>query len=167
MQHSFKLADHALEKHRQHLSQFSQELAEEINQNNLKQSTIALHDLVKQHQELSQNKPLMFGKKAWETQCQAIEAEYRELKNQYENKKEKGVKNLLNDPGFKKYAWKEYQNKHPEQADKYQNLSKSYPIIKKYVQEVELAQNMERRQQQLKQQQARPKEKSKYRGQGR
>lgn len=167
MQHSFKLADQTLQKHHGHLRQFSKELAEEINQNNLKQSASELQDLVKQHKELSQNKPLLFGKKAWEEQCKAIEAEYRELKNQHQNKKDQGVKKLLDDPGFKTYAWKEYQKQHPEQADKYQRLSRSYPVIKKHVQELELIQNLERRQQQLKQKQATPKEKSQDRGQSR
>ena len=67
-----------------------------------------------------------------------------------------GISTLLEDAKFKKYAWKEYQNAHPEQADKYQRVSRSYPIIKQYVQTVqkerEQAQQLERRQQQAKEQ---------------
>ena len=164
MQHSFKLADQAIHQHRQHLSQFNQELATEVNQNNLKHSHATLQDLAQQYEELGQNKPLLFGKKAWEEQRQSISSEYRQLKQQHEHDQKHGMDSLLENSDFKKYAWKEYQNAHPEQADKYQRISRSYPVIKQYVQTIEKAreqaQQLERRQQQIKEQLTTPKRKS-------
>ena len=164
MQECFQAADQAIQQHREQLSQFSKELAAEINQNNLKQSYATLKDLAQQYEELGQNKPLLFGKKAWEAQRQSISNEYRQLKQEHEHNQKHGISTLLEDAKFKKYAWKEYQNTHPEQADKYQRVSRSYPIIKQYVQtlqkEREQAQQLERRQQQAKEQSVAPKRKS-------
>jgi hypothetical protein len=46
-----------------HKNEFNQQLAQEIVKSGLKQSHDKLQSLVDQHNELTQNKPLLFGKK--------------------------------------------------------------------------------------------------------
>jgi hypothetical protein len=127
----------------------------------LKQSHDKLQSLVDQHNELTQHKPLLFGKKAWEAQRDEIYQEHKKLKGQHEHQKKHGVKDLLENEKFKEHAWKQYQQQHPAKAKQYQTLYPSYQVIKKCVDEIKAEQQMKLRQeQQLKAQQHVPKMKS-------
>ena len=127
----------------------------------LQQSQAKLQSLVDQHNELGQNKPLLFGKKAWEAQRDALYQEHKQLKSQHEQQKKNGVKELLENDKFREHAWKQYQKQHPVKAEQYQNLHRSYRVIKKHVDEIKAEQQMKLRQeQQLKAQQHAPKMKS-------
>jgi hypothetical protein len=150
-----------LTKHHKHQNEFNQQLAQEIVKSGLKQSHDKLQSLVDQHNELTQNKPLLFGKKAWETQRDEIYQEHKKLKGQHEHQKKHGVKDLLDNEKFKEHAWKQYQQQHPAKAKQYQTLYPSYQVIKKCVDEIKAEQQMKLRQeQQLKAQQHVPKMKS-------
>jgi len=63
MQRNLKQAEITLTKHHKHQNEFNQQLAQEIVKSGLKQSHDKLQSLVDQHNELTQNKPLLFGKK--------------------------------------------------------------------------------------------------------
>nr|QBK17974.1 MobA_MobL family protein [Acinetobacter seifertii] len=63
-----------------------------------------MQSLVDQHNELGQNKPLLFGKKAWEAQRDALYQEYKQLKGQHEQQKKSGVKELLEKEAFREHA---------------------------------------------------------------
>lgn len=161
MQRNLEKAENTLRKRQKHKNEFNQQLAEEIVKSGLKQSHDKLQSLVDQHNELAQNKPLLFGKKAWEAQGDAIYQEHKELKGQHEYQKKNGVKDLLENDKFKAHAWKQYQKQHPAKAEQYQNLYQSYRVIKKCVDEIKAEQQMKLRQeQQLKAQQQAPKMKS-------
>ena len=161
MQDVFKKAENTLGKMQKHKNEFNQQLAQEIVKSGLKQSHDKLQSLVDQHNELTQNKPLLFGKKAWEAQRDAIYQEHKKLKGQHEHQKKHGVKDLLENDKFKEHAWKQYQQQHPAKAKQYQTLYPSYQVIKKCVDEIKAEQQMKLRQeQQLKAQQHAPKMKS-------
>jgi len=161
MQDVFKKAENTLGKMQKHKNEFSQQLAQDIVKSGLKQSHDKLQSLVDQHNELGQNKPLLFGKKAWEAQRDAIYQEHKQLKGRHEYQKKNGVKDLLENEKFKEYAWKQYQKQHPAKAEQYQNLYKNYQTIKTCVDEIKAEQQMKLRQeQQLKTNQQAPKMKS-------
>jgi hypothetical protein len=151
MQDVFKKAENTLGKMQQHKNEFSQQLAQDIVKSGLKQSHDKLQSLVDQHNELTKNKPLLFGKKkAWEAQRDAIYQEHKQLKgrHEYQKKKKNGVKDLLENEKFKEHAWKQYQKQHPAKADQYQNLYKNYRTIKTCVDEIKAEQQMKLRQEQ-------------------
>ena len=161
MQDVFKKAENTLGKMQKHKNEFSQQLAQDIVKSRLKQSHDKLQSLVDQHNELGQNKPLLFGKKAWEAQRNALYQEHKQLKGRHEYQKKNGVKDLLENDKFKEHAWKQYQKQHPEKAGQYQNLYKNYQTIKTCVNEIKAEQQMKLRQeQQLKAKQQAPKMKS-------
>ena len=160
MQQHLEKAEKTLSKQYKHQNEFNKQLAQEIVKSGLKQSHDKLQSLVDQHNELGQNKPLLFGKKAWETQREAIYQEHKKLKGQHEHQKKNGVKELLQNDAFKEHAWKTYQKQHPEKAKQYQTLYQSYKVIKKCVDETKTEQQMKLRQEQLKAQQHVPKMKS-------
>ncbi|MDP1389560.1 nickase, partial [Acinetobacter lwoffii] len=161
MQDVFKKAENTLGKMQQHKNEFSQQLAQDIVKSGLKQSHDKLQSLVDQHNELTKNKPLLFGKKAWEAQRDAIYQEHKQLKGRHEYQKKNGVKDLLENEKFKEHAWKQYQKQHPAKAEQYQNLYKNYRTIKTCVDEIKAEQQMKLRQeQQLKAKQHAPKMKS-------
>ena len=161
MQDVFKKAENTLGKMQKHKNEFSQQLAQDIVKSGLKQSHDKLQSLVDQHNELTQNKPLLFGKKAWEAQRDEIYQEHKKLKGQHEHQKKHGVKDLLENEKFKEHAWKQYQQQHPAKAKQYQTLYPSYQVIKKCVDEIKAEQQLKLRQeQQLKAQQQAPKMKS-------
>ena len=150
MQHHLEKVENTLSKQQKHKNEFNQQLAQEIVKSGLKQSHDKLQSLVDQHNELGQNKPLLFGKKAWEAQRNALYQEHKQLKSQHEQQKKNGVKELLENDKFREHAWKQYQN-----------LYRSYRAIKKCVDEIKAEQQMKLRQeQQLKAQQHAPKMKS-------
>ena len=166
MQDVFKKAENTLSKLQKHTNEFNQHLAQEIVKNGLKQSHDKLQSLVDQHNELGQNKPLLFGKKAWEAQRDRLYQEHKQLKSRHEHQKKNGVKELLENDKFKEHAWKQYQKQHPAKAEQFQRLYGSYRIIKKCVDKIKLEQQMKLRQeQQLKAQQHAPK--MKFRGMSR
>ena len=161
MQDVFKKAENTLGKMQKHKNEFSQQLAQDIVKSGLKQSHDKLQSLVDQHNELGQNKPLLFGKKAWEAQRDAIYQEHKQRKGRHEYQKKNGVKDLLENEKFKEHAWKQYQKQHPAKAEQYQNLYKNYQTIKTCVDEIKAEQQIKLRQeQQLKAQQQAPKMKS-------
>lgn len=161
MQDVFKKAENTLGKMQKHKNEFSQQLAQDIVKSGLKQSHDKLQSLVDQHNELGQNKPLLFGKKAWEAQRDAIYQEHKQLKGRHEYQKKNGVKDLLENEKFKEHAWKQYQKQHPAKAEQYQNLYKNYQTIKTCVYEIKAEQQIKLRQeQQLKAKQQAPKMKS-------
>ncbi|WP_336020017.1 MULTISPECIES: MobQ family relaxase [Acinetobacter] len=161
MQDVFKKAENTLGKMQKHKNEFSQQLAQDILKNRLKQSHDKLQSLVDQHNELTQNKPLLFGKKAWEAQRDEVYQEHKKLKGQHEHQKKHGVKDLLENEKFKEHAWKQYQQQHPAKAKQYQTLYSTYQVIKKCVNEIKAEQQLKLRQeQQLKAQQHAPKMKS-------
>ena len=161
MQHNLEKVEGILSKQQKHKNDFNQQLAQDIVKNRLKQSHDKLQSLVDQHNELGQNKPLLFGKKAWEAQRDAIYQEHKQLKGRHEYQKKNGVKDLLENEKFKEHAWKQYQQQHPAKAKQYQTLYPSYQVIKKCVDEIKAEQQMKLRQeQQLKAQQQAPKMKS-------
>ena len=161
MQHNLEKVEGILSKQQKHKNDFNQQLAQDIVKNGLKQSHDKLQSLVDQHNELGQNKPLLFGKKAWEAQRDAIYQEHKKLKGQHEHQKKHGVKDLLENEKFKEHAWKQYQQQHPAKAKQYQTLYSTYQVIKKCVNEIKAEQQMKLRQeQQLKAQQHAPKMKS-------
>ena len=161
MQDVFKKAENTLGKMQKHKNEFSQQLAQDIVKSGLKQSHDKLQSLVDQHNELGQNKPLLFGKKAWEAQRDAIYQEHKQLKGRHEYQKKNGVKDLLENEKFKEHAWKQYQKQHPAKAEQYQNLYKNYQTIKTCVDEIKAEQQIKLRQeQQLKAKQQAPKMKS-------
>ncbi|WP_313484570.1 hypothetical protein, partial [Acinetobacter variabilis] len=160
MQRNLKQAEITLINQHKHQNEFNQQLAQEIVKSGLKQSHDKLQSLVDQHNELGQNKPLLFGKKAWEAQRDTIYQEHKKLKGQHEHQKKHGVKELLQNDAFKEHAWKKYQKQHPEKAKQYQTLYQSYKVIKKCVDEIKTEQQMKLRQEQLKAQQHAPKMKS-------
>ena len=94
MQDVFKKAENTLGKIQKHKNEFSQQLAQDIVKNRLKQSHDKLQSLVDQHNELTQNKPLLFGKKAWEAQRNAIYQEHKQLKGRHEYQKKNGVESI-------------------------------------------------------------------------
>ncbi|MCO8098277.1 MobA/MobL family protein [Acinetobacter lwoffii] len=161
MQDVFKKAENTLGKMQKHKNEFSQQLAQDIVKSGLKQSHDKLQSLVDQHNELGQNKPLLFGKKAWEAQRDAIYQEHKQLKGRHEYQKKNGVKDLLENEKFKEHAWKQYQKQHPAKAEQYKNLYKNYQTIKTCVDEIKAEQQIKLRQeQQLKAKQQAPKMKS-------
>ncbi|MEQ1348815.1 MobQ family relaxase [Acinetobacter lwoffii] len=161
MQHHLEKVENTLSKQQKHKNEFNQQLAQEIVKSGLKQSHDKLQSLVDQHNELGQNKPLLFGKKAWEAQRDALYQEHKQLKSQHEQQKKNGVKELLENDKFREHAWKQYQKQHPVKAEQYQNLHRSYRVIKKHVDEIKAEQQMKLRQEQrLKEQQHAPKMKS-------
>lgn len=161
MQHNLEKIEGILSKQQKHKNDFNQQLAQDIVKNGLKQSHDKLQSLVDQHNELGQNKPLLFGKKAWEAQRDEIYQEHKKLKGQHEHQKKHGVKDLLENEKFKEHAWKQYQQQHPAKAKQYQTLYPSYQVIKKCVDEIKAEQQMKLRQeQQLKAKQHAPKMKS-------
>src|SRR5690606_39175674 len=113
MQHHLEKVENTLSKQHKHKNEFDQQLAQEIVKSGLKQSHDKLQSLVDQHNELGQNKPLLFGKKAWEAQRDALYQEHKQLKGQHEHQKKHGVKALLESEKFKEHAWKQYQQQHP------------------------------------------------------
>ncbi|OID25688.1 hypothetical protein A7L52_15880, partial [Acinetobacter baumannii] len=142
-------------------NEFNQQLAQDIVKNRLKQSHDKLQSLVDQHNELTQNKPLLFGKKAWEAQRDKVYQEHKKLKGQHEHQKKHGMKDLLENEKFKEHAWKQYQQQHPAKAKQYQTLYSTYQVIKKCVNEIKAEQQLKLRQeQQLKAQQHAPRMKS-------
>lgn len=161
MQDVFKKVENTLGKMQKHKNEFSQQLAQDIVKNGLKKSYDKLQSLVDQHNELGQNKPLLFGKKTWEAQRDAIYQEHKQLKGRHEYQKKNGVKDLLENEKFKEHAWKQYQKQHPAKAEQYQNLYKNYQTIKNCVDEIKAEQQMKLRQeQQLKTKQQAPQMKS-------
>jgi len=129
----FKKADAEIKRHHDHQKQHRETLAKEIIQGRLKKSHAQLQTLVDQYNDLNQKKPMLFGKKEWETQLQQIKRQHHELKYEHENTKENGVNNLYRQEKFKKYASEKYKEKYPEQAKQYQQLVSNYKIIKQYV----------------------------------
>lgn len=129
----FKKADSEVKRHTDHQNQHTETLAKAIIQSRLKKSHDQLQTLVDQYNDLNQKKPMLFGKKEWETQLQQIKRQHHELKQEHENTKQNGVSQLCRQEKFQKYAWEKYQEQEPEQAKQYQQLSKSYKIIKTYV----------------------------------
>jgi MobA/MobL family len=161
MQRNLEKVENTLSKQQKHKNEFNQQLAQEIVKSGLKQSHDKLQSLVDQHNELGQNKPLLFGKKAWEAQRDGLYQEHKQLKSRHEHQKKHGVKELLENDKFREHAWKQYQKQHPAKAEQYQNLYQSYRVIKKCVDEIKAEQQMKLRQeQQLKAQQHAPKMKS-------
>ena len=161
MQHNLEKVEGILSKQQKHKNDFNQQLAQDIVKNGLKQSHDKLQSLVDQHNELGQNKPLLFGKKAWEAQRDAIYQEHKQLKGRHEYQKKNGVKDLLENEKFKEHAWKQYQQQHPAKAKQYQTLYSTYQVIKKCVNEIKAEQQLKLRQeQQLKAQQHAPRMKS-------
>jgi hypothetical protein len=59
--HVFKKAENTWQDQK-HQNEFNQQLAQDIVKSGLKQSHDKLQSLVDQHNELTQNKPLLFGK---------------------------------------------------------------------------------------------------------
>lgn len=161
MQHNLEKVEGILSKQQKHKNDFNQQLAQDIVKSRLKQSHDKLQSLVDQYNELGQNKPLLFGKKAWEAQRDAIYQEHKQLKDRHEYQKKNGVKDLLENEKFKAHAWTQYQKEHPAKAEQYQNLYQSYRAIKNGVDKIKAEQQMKLRQeQQLKAQQQAPKMKS-------
>ena len=161
MQHNLEKVEGILSKQQKHKNDFNQQLAQDIVKSRLKQSHDKLQSLVDQHNELGQNKPLLFGKKAWEAQRYAIYQEHKQLKGRHEYQKKNGVKDLLENEKFKAHAWTQYQKEHPAKAEQYQNLYQSYRAIKNCIDKIKAEQQMKLRQeQQLKTQQQAPKMKS-------
>lgn len=161
MQDNLEKVEGILSKQQKHKNDFNQQLAQDIVKSGLKQSHDKLQSLVDQHNELGQNKPLLFGKKAWEAQRDAIYQEHKQLKDRHEYQKKNGVKDLLENEKFKEHAWKQYQKQHSAKAEQYQNLYKNYRAIKTCVDKIKAEQQMKLRQeQQLKAQQQAPKMKS-------
>ncbi|OTG70486.1 nickase [Acinetobacter terrae] len=161
MQHHLEKVENTLSKQQKHKNEFNQQLAQEIVKSGLKQSHDKLQSLVDQHNELGQNKPLLFGKKAWEAQRDALYQEHKQLKSQHEQQKKNGVKELLQNEAFKEHAWNKYQKQHPVKAEQYQSLYRSYRVIKKHVDEIKAEHQMKLRQEQrLKEQLHAPKMKS-------
>ncbi|MFP0337693.1 MobQ family relaxase [Acinetobacter baumannii] len=161
MQQHLEKAEKTLSKQHKHQNEFNQQLAQDIVKSRLKQSHDRLQSLVDQHNELTQNKPLLFGKKAWEAQRDEVYQEHKKLKGQHEHQKKHGVKDLLENEKFKEHAWKQYQQQHPAKAKQYQTLYSTYQVIKKCVNEIKAEQQMKfRQEQQLKAQQHAPKMKS-------
>lgn len=161
MQHNLEKVEGILSKQQKYKNDFNQQLAQDIVKSRLKQSHDKLQSLVDQHNELGQNKPLLFGKKAWEAQRDAIYQEHKQLKDRHEYQKKNGVKDLLENENFKAHAWTQYQKEHPTKAEQYQNLYQSYRAIKNCVDKIKAEQQMKLRQeQQLKAQQQAPKMKS-------
>lgn len=161
MQDNLEKVEGILIKQQKHKNDFNQQLAQNIVKSGLKQSHDKLQSLVDQHNELTQNKPLLFGKKAWEAQRDAIYQEHKQLKGKHEYQKKNGVKDLLENEKFKEHAWTQYQKEHPTKAEQYQNLYQSYRAIKNCVDKIKAEQQMKLRQeQQLKAQQQAPKMKS-------
>ncbi|WP_303275638.1 MobQ family relaxase [Acinetobacter soli] len=161
MQDNLEKVEGILSKQQKHKNDFNQQLAQDIVKSGLKQSHDKLQSLVDQHNELGQNKPLLFGKKAWEAQRDAIYQEHKQLKGKHEYQKKNGVKDLLESKKFKEHAWTQYQKEHPTKAEQYQNLYQSYRAIKNCVDKIKAEQQMKLRQeQQLKAQQQAPKMKS-------
>jgi hypothetical protein len=62
MQHNLEKVEGILSKQQKHKNDFNQQLAQDIVKSRLKQSHDKLQSLVDQHNELGQNKPLLFGK---------------------------------------------------------------------------------------------------------
>lgn len=106
MQNHLEKVKNTLSKQQNHENEFNQQLAQEIVKRGLQQSQAKLQSLVDQHNELGQNKPLLFGKKAWEAQRDALYQEYKQLKGQHEQQKKSGVKELLEKEAFREHAWK-------------------------------------------------------------
>lgn len=79
MQHNLEKVEGILSKQQKYKNDFNQQLAQDIVKSRLKQSHDKLQSLVDQHNELGQNKPLLFGKKAWEAQRDAIYQEHKQL----------------------------------------------------------------------------------------
>ncbi|EOG1898085.1 MobQ family relaxase, partial [Acinetobacter baumannii] len=84
MQHNLEKVEGILSKQQKYKNDFNQQLAQDIVKSRLKQSHDKLQSLVDQHNELGQNKPLLFGKKAWEAQRDAIYQEHKQLKDRHE-----------------------------------------------------------------------------------
>ncbi|MDC5040397.1 MobA/MobL family protein, partial [Acinetobacter baumannii] len=101
MQHNLEKVEGILSKQQKYKNDFNQQLAQDIVKSRLKQSHDKLQSLVDQHNELGQNKPLLFGKKAWEAQRDAIYQEHKQLKDRHEYQKKNGVKDLLENEKFK------------------------------------------------------------------
>jgi hypothetical protein len=160
MQEALKHAESSLNKLQMHRNEFNQNLAREIIRSELKHNHAQLQSLVDQHAEVTQNKPLLFGKKAWEEQRQEIYRKHQHLKQQHEHKKKHGVDERLDQDTFRADAWKEYQHQHPEEAKQYAKLYQSYQVIKKYLDQIREEQRLQLRQEQLKQQAQAPKIKS-------
>jgi hypothetical protein len=161
MQRNLEKVENTLSKQQKHKNEFNQQLAQEIVKSGLQQSHTKLQSLVDQHNELGQNKPLLFGKKAWEAQRDALYQEHKQLKSQHEQQKKNGVKELLENDKFREHAWKQYQKQHPAKAEQYQNLHRFYRVIKKHVDEIKAEHQMKLRQEQrLKEPQYEPKMKS-------
>jgi hypothetical protein len=72
-----------------HENEFNQQLAQDIVKSRLKQSHDRLQSLVDQHNKLTQNKPLLFGKKKSlaEAQRDEVYQEHKKLKGQHEHHK--------------------------------------------------------------------------------
>lgn len=128
-----KKTDDEIKRHVEHQKQHTQALAKAVIQGRLKKSHVQLQTLVDQYNDLNQKKPMLFGKKEWETQLQQIKRQHRELKQEHENTKENGVSQLCRQEKFQKYASEKYQEQYPEQAKKYQQLASNYKNTKKYV----------------------------------
>lgn len=62
MQDVLKKAENTFGKMQKHENEFNQQLAQDIVKSRLKQSHDKLQSLVDQHNQLTQNKPLLFGK---------------------------------------------------------------------------------------------------------
>lgn len=133
MDTALKTAQDNIKRHTDHKNQHAETLAKEIIQGKLKKSHTQLQTLVDQYNDLNQKKPMLFGKKEWETQLQQIKRQHRELKQDHENTKENGVNQLRRQEKFQKYTWEKYQEQHPDKAKQYQKLMASYKIIKQYV----------------------------------
>lgn len=133
MDTALKTAQDNIKIHTDHQNQHAETLAKEIIQGRLKKSHAQLQTLVDQYNDLNQKKPMLFGKKEWETQLQQIKRQHRELKQDHENTKENGVNQLRRQEKFQKYTWEKYQEQHPNKAKQYQKLMASYKIIKQYV----------------------------------
>ena len=136
MQQHMEKAENILSKHHNHQNQFRQKLAEDLIQTKLKENQSQLKNLVDQYNEHSNNKPMLFGKKAWEEQQKQIGKEHAALKAQYQSMEKDGLKRLLGQDNFKAHAWKEYKKQHPDKAEQYQKLAKPYQVIKKCVEEI-------------------------------
>ena len=107
MQHNLEKVEGILSKQQKHKNDFNQQLAQDIVKNGLKQSHDKLQSLVDQHNELGQNKPLLFGKKAWEAQRDAIYQEHKQLKDRHEYQKKNELtiedKNEIRTKVYNKY----------------------------------------------------------------
>ena len=147
MQDVFKKAENTLGKMQKHKNEFSQQLAQDIVKSGLKQSHDKLQSLVDQHNELTQNKPLLFGKKAWEAQRDAIYQEHKQLKGKHEYQK-KWCEGFIGKRKIQRTCLETVPKAASSQSRAIPKLYKNYRTIKTFVDEIKAEQQMKLRQEQ-------------------